>query len=89
MVAGTFKKVMSQVTPDDGTASTLRAFGQEAQILISSEETGNSFCLIRFSSPAGDASPARMQQNEDETFIIESSCSSEIENLIRLQPDLR
>jgi mannose-6-phosphate isomerase-like protein (cupin superfamily) len=50
----------------------LRAFGQEARILISSEQTGNAFCLMRFVvSPGGD-NPPHLHQNEDETFIIEA-----------------
>jgi mannose-6-phosphate isomerase-like protein (cupin superfamily) len=50
----------------------LRAFGQEARILISSEQTGNAFCLMRFVVSSGGNTPPHLRQNEHETFIIEA-----------------
>ncbi|HEV3210784.1 MAG TPA: hypothetical protein VGY91_11015 [Chthoniobacterales bacterium] len=32
----------------DNGRGILRAFGQEAHVLISSEQSGNAFCLLRF-----------------------------------------
>ena len=49
----------------------LRAFGQEAHVLISSEQTGDAFCLLRFFAGPENTAPAHMHQNEDETFMLE------------------
>jgi quercetin dioxygenase-like cupin family protein len=50
----------------------LRAFGQEGHVLVSSEQTGRAFCIMRFFTPPGADTPPHTHQNEDETFIIES-----------------
>jgi quercetin dioxygenase-like cupin family protein len=50
----------------------LRAFGQEAHVLISSEQTGDAFCLLRFFARPENTTPPHMHQNEDETFIVEA-----------------
>jgi quercetin dioxygenase-like cupin family protein len=50
----------------------LRAFGQEAHVLVSSELTGGAFCIMRFFTPPGANPPPHTHQNEDETFIIEA-----------------
>ena len=54
------------------TAKVLRAFGQEGHVLVSSEETGGAFCIIRFFAPSGADTPPHTHQNEDETFMVES-----------------
>jgi len=50
----------------------LRAFGQEAHVLISSEQTGDAFCVLRFFAPPGNVTPAHVHHATDETFLIES-----------------
>jgi mannose-6-phosphate isomerase-like protein (cupin superfamily) len=50
----------------------LRAFGQEAHVLVSSEQTGAAFCILRFFASPGADAPPHTHQNEDETFLIES-----------------
>jgi Cupin domain. len=56
----------------NNSSRVLRAFGQEAHVLISSEETGSAFCILRFFASADSVTPPHTHQNEDETFIIES-----------------
>jgi mannose-6-phosphate isomerase-like protein (cupin superfamily) len=56
--------------PQDGRV--LHAFGQEAHVLISSEQTADAFCLIRFFIGPSNATPPHLHENEDETFIIEA-----------------
>jgi quercetin dioxygenase-like cupin family protein len=63
---------MDQSKPVDERLVTLQAFGQEAQVLIGSEQTGNAFCLMRFWANPGNPGPPHSHQNEDETFIIEA-----------------
>jgi quercetin dioxygenase-like cupin family protein len=50
----------------------IRAFGQEAHILISSEQTGDAFCMMRFSAPPGNVTLPHLHRTTDETFLIES-----------------
>ena len=35
----------------------IRAFGQEAHILVSSEQTGDAFCVLRLFIPPGNVTP--------------------------------
>src|SRR5260370_19702067 len=49
----------------------LRAFGQEAHVLISSEQSEDAFCRLRFFAGPENTAPPHMHQNEDETFIVE------------------
>ena len=35
----------------------IHAFGQEAHVLVSSEQTGDAFCVLRFSAPSGNVTP--------------------------------
>jgi mannose-6-phosphate isomerase-like protein (cupin superfamily) len=65
-------KSMIQDSPKNENDVVLRAFGQEAHILISSDQTGNAFCLIRFFAWPENTNPPHMHSNEDETFIIEA-----------------
>jgi quercetin dioxygenase-like cupin family protein len=55
-----------------GSSRVIRAFGQEAHVLVSSEQTGDAFCMLRFSSPPGNVTPAHLHRASDETFLIES-----------------
>jgi quercetin dioxygenase-like cupin family protein len=50
----------------------LRAFGQEAHVLVSSEQTGDTFCVLRFFIPPGNVTPPHLHRATDETFLIES-----------------
>ena len=50
----------------------LRAFGQEAHVLIGTEQTRGAFCVIRFFVSQGSDVPPYTHANEDETLIIES-----------------
>ena len=50
----------------------MRAFGQEAHVLVSSEQTGDAFCVLRFFAPPGNVTPAHVHHSTDETFLIES-----------------
>jgi len=49
-----------------------RAFGQEARALVSSEQTGDAFCMLRFFIPPGNVTPPHLHRATDETFLIES-----------------
>ena len=50
----------------------LRAFGQEGHVLISSEQTGDAFRVLRFFIPPGNVTPPHLHRATDETFLIES-----------------
>ena len=50
----------------------LRAFGQEVYVLVSSEQTGDAFCVLRFFIPPGNVTPQHLHRATDETFLIES-----------------
>jgi quercetin dioxygenase-like cupin family protein len=49
----------------------IRAFGQEAHVLVSSEQTGDAFCVLRVSASPGNATPPHLHHATDETFLIE------------------
>lgn len=53
-------------------SGVIRAFGQEAHVLVSSEQTGDAFCLLRFSAPPANVTPPHLHRTTDETFLIES-----------------
>jgi quercetin dioxygenase-like cupin family protein len=50
----------------------IRAFGQEAHVLVSSEQTGDAFCVLRFFLSPGNVTPPHLHRATDETFLIES-----------------
>jgi len=50
----------------------IRAFGQEAHVLVSSEQTGDAFCVLRFFVPPGNVTLPHLHRATDETFLIES-----------------
>ena len=50
----------------------LRAFGQEAHVLVSSEQTADAFCMLRFFIAPGNVTPPHLHRTTDETFLIES-----------------
>ena len=55
---------------DNGRA--IRAFGQEAHVLVGSEQTGDAFTVLRFFMPPGNVTPPHLHRATDETFLIES-----------------
>jgi quercetin dioxygenase-like cupin family protein len=50
----------------------IRAFGQVAHVLVSSEQTGDAFCLLRIVASPGNVTPPHVHRATDETFLIES-----------------
>ena len=50
----------------------IRAFGQEAHVLVSSEQTGDAFCVLRFFIPPANVTPPHLHRATNETFLIES-----------------
>ena len=50
----------------------IRAFGQEAHVLVSSEQTEDAFCVLRVFAPPGNVTPPHVHHATDETFLIES-----------------
>jgi mannose-6-phosphate isomerase-like protein (cupin superfamily) len=50
----------------------LRAFGKEAHILVSSEQTGGTSCVLRMFASPGEDVPLHTHDLEDEIFIVES-----------------
>ena len=60
----------ASVTVDN--SRVLRAFGQEGHLLVSSEQTGDGFCVLRFFASPGNVTPPHVHQATDETFLIES-----------------
>ena len=57
---------------DNDNGRVIRAFGQEAHVLVSSEQTGDAFCVLRFFIPPGNVTPSHLHRATDETFLIES-----------------
>jgi mannose-6-phosphate isomerase-like protein (cupin superfamily) len=55
-----------------GEGRVIRAFGQEAHVLVSSQETGDALCILRISASPGNVTPAHVHRETDETFLIES-----------------
>ena len=53
-------------------SDVLRAFGQEAHVLVSSQQTGEAFCVLRISASPGNVTPPHVHRTTDETFLIES-----------------
>jgi mannose-6-phosphate isomerase-like protein (cupin superfamily) len=56
----------------NGSRRVIRAFGQEAHVLVSSQETGDAFCILRISASPGNVTPPHVHRETDETFLIES-----------------
>ena len=57
---------------DHDNGRVIQAFGQEAHVLVSSEQTGDAFCVLRFFIPPGNVTPPHLHRATDETFLIES-----------------
>ena len=57
---------------EEGSSRVIQAFGQEAHILVGSEQTGNAFCVLRISASPGNVTPPHLHRTTDETFLIES-----------------
>jgi hypothetical protein len=52
--------VTNFVGVDDGRI--IRAFGQEAHVLVSSEETGDAFCVLRVFASASNVTPPHLHR---------------------------
>jgi mannose-6-phosphate isomerase-like protein (cupin superfamily) len=50
----------------------LRAFGHEAHVMVSSEQSGGAVCVIRMFASPGTEVPPHTHRFEDEIFIVES-----------------
>jgi mannose-6-phosphate isomerase-like protein (cupin superfamily) len=57
---------------DNGNRRVIRAFGQEGHVLVSSQETGNAFCILRIFASPNSVTPPHVHRETDETFLIES-----------------
>ena len=55
---------------DHDNGRVMRAFGQEAHVLVSSEQTGDAFCVFPFRRAT--LRPPHLHRATDETFLIES-----------------
>ena len=53
-----------------GQAPVLRAFGDEAQVLISGDQTGGKCAMILEITPPGGGPPPHWHDHEDETFFV-------------------
>lgn len=53
-----------------GQAPVLHAFGDEAHILISGDQTGGKYAMILEVTPPGGGPPPHWHDNEDETFFV-------------------
>jgi quercetin dioxygenase-like cupin family protein len=66
------EKPINESAGGAGKGRIIRAFGQEAHVLASSEETGDAFCILRIFASPGNVTPAHVHRGTDETFLIES-----------------
>ena len=67
----------------DKNGRVIRAFGQEAHVLVSSQQTNGAFCILRVFASAGNVTPPHLHRTTDETFLIESgeaevNCGGEV-----------
>jgi len=63
---------MNESVSGAGKGGVIQAFGQEAHVLVSSQETGDAFCVLRIFASPGNVTPAHVHRETDETFLIES-----------------
>lgn len=61
----------ANVTNNQG-CQVLRAFGHEAHVLASSEQTGGKCCVLRMFASPGNEVPLHTHHFEDEMFLVES-----------------
>lgn len=66
------KDFLNESATAAGKGQVIRAFGQEAHVLVSSQQTGDAFCILRISASPGNVTPAHLHRATDETFLIES-----------------
>jgi mannose-6-phosphate isomerase-like protein (cupin superfamily) len=57
---------------NNGNRRVIRAFGQEGHVLVSSQETGDAFCVLRIFASPSSITPPHVHRDTDETFLIES-----------------
>ncbi len=53
-----------------GQAPIFRAFGDEAHVLISGDQTGGNYAMILEVTPPGGGPPPHWHDHEDETFYV-------------------
>jgi mannose-6-phosphate isomerase-like protein (cupin superfamily) len=68
----TMKENIGTDSVEIDNSRVLRAFGQEGHVLVSSEQTGDAFCVLRFFASPGNVTPPHVHHATDETFLIES-----------------
>jgi mannose-6-phosphate isomerase-like protein (cupin superfamily) len=56
----------------DRDYKVFRAFGHEFHVLVSSEQTGGTSCVLRVFAARGQDVPLHVHRFEDEIFIVES-----------------
>jgi mannose-6-phosphate isomerase-like protein (cupin superfamily) len=66
------ENIATESESGNGGHQVIRAFGQEAQVLVSSQATGDAFCILRISASPGNVTPPHVHRGTDETFLIES-----------------
>jgi mannose-6-phosphate isomerase-like protein (cupin superfamily) len=65
-------EIRAESASDNGNRRIIRAFGQEGHVLVSSQETGDAFCILRIFASANSITPPHVHPETDETFLIES-----------------
>jgi hypothetical protein len=68
----TIKEAIATSSVEDPMPRVFRAFGQEAHVLVSPEQTGDAFCVLRISASRGNVTPPTLHRATDERFLIES-----------------
>jgi len=63
---------VAERSADHDSGRVIRAFGQEAHVLVSSEQAADAFCVLRVFFPPGNVTPPHLHRVTDETFLIES-----------------
>jgi mannose-6-phosphate isomerase-like protein (cupin superfamily) len=66
------ENIATESESGNGGRQVIRAFGQEAQVLVSSQATGDAFCILRISASPGNVTAPHVHRRTDETFLIES-----------------
>ena len=79
----TMKDTFATDSAGDKNGRVIRAFGQEAHVLVSSQQTNGAFCILRVFASAGNVTPPHLHRTTDETFLIESgevevNCGGEV-----------
>jgi mannose-6-phosphate isomerase-like protein (cupin superfamily) len=65
-------EIRAESASDHGNRRVIWAFGQEGHVLVSSQETGDAFCILRILASPNSITPPHVHRETDETFLIES-----------------